>query len=65
METPKGCRDGKSGEHGEHAPAKKYISFPQNLWLCMLKIKRLAEMNKIADDSIHKRGNFNDFIDSR
>ena len=54
-------RDAKSGEH---APTKK-VSFPQNLWLCTLKIKRFAEMNKIADDSIHKRGNFIDFIDSR
>ena len=44
---------------------QKNVSFPQNLGLCTLKMKRFAEMNKIADDSIHKRGNFIDFIDSR
>ena len=47
-------------------PTKFSVSWDRPYYIrARQKMKRFAEMNKIADDSIHKRGNFIDVIDSR
>ena len=40
-----------------------FPGFPQILWLYMRKVKKITEMNMIADDSVHKQGNCIVFVD--